>query len=75
MPPDLLGAAVANQAGSEGERPVIPGPERISSSNADGPLGLSELRRDSRALCWAAARGFEHEGTPSNGSVHSGAKL
>lgn len=42
---------------------------RGSNSNADGPLGLSELRRDLRAACWSEGECFEHEGAPPNGSI------
>jgi hypothetical protein len=49
--------------------------EGESNSNADSTVGLSELRRDSCALCRAAARDLEHERAPPNGSIRSGAEL
>ena len=38
-------------------------------------MGLSELRRDSRAVCWREAGGFEHEGAPPDGSIRPGTEL
>ena len=66
---------MANQAGSEGERPVISRSEGESNPAADRTVGLSELRRDLCALCWAAARDLEHERAPPDGSIRSRAEL
>jgi len=61
--------SVANQVGSERERPVISRSEGESNPASDGTVGLSELRRESRPLCWPEAGGLEHEGAPTNGGI------
>jgi hypothetical protein len=62
---DLLSQAEEIRSPSEGE----------FNSNADGAVGLSELRRDSCALCRAAGRDLEYERAPPDGSIRSGAEL
>ena len=62
LSPGLLGAAVANQEGPEGDRPIVSRSKRESNLAPDSTVGLSELRWDSCALRWPEAGSLEHEG-------------
>jgi len=75
LPAGLLGSAVAHPTGLEGDRPVIPRSERVSNSNADGPMVFQSFEGIHVLYAGQKARGFEHERTSSNGGVHSGAEL
>ena len=66
---------MAYPAGAAGDESVIPRSERESNSASNGAVGLSELQRDSRALCWPEANGLEYEGAPSDGGFLPGAGL